>query len=888
MARKKKQTPQPEEDVDEEEAPAMEPADSDGASSSSGDDDGDDSSEEEYDSAAEHEHDDDDRSADDDDPQVSDDYYDDDDDEFEEQGSSDDDEDDRAERQGSIDDDDDDDDDEEVEILDEIDVDAPRAWPAMGKTKRGADGRGKEKEAGATIESGQREQRNNDKMIGEGGASSSSAADVAKWMHADDLSSDDEDGDGAGNRIGRVPLHWYDDHEHIGYDAHGDKVIKSSSANKDLLDRALDAEDRLENNKGNKFTVHDALNAKDVELTPRQIELVRRLQSGAYAHPEHDAHPDYVDYYSGVDPMKSGLNSDRYEKKSRFQPSKWEKLQVRRLLHRLKCGSISMDFLEGKVRDMNDLVKRGEGEDDTDRPFALWKGDEEDELALRKGPQHMPAPKVPPPGHAYSYNPPEEYLPNEEELREWAELDPEDRPHGHFVPQKFANLRSVGAYEHSVKERFERCLDLYLCPRAMKRRLNIDPESLVPRLPRASDLRPFPTTRCVRYVVPNRKEHVVVRCLTVSPDGQFLASGDEDGVVRLWEVQTGRLLRSWNLMEAVDIGEEKKNEKGEEEDDASDDDKSKTKPIASLEWNPSRSHHVLLAAVGKCAVVISTGTGGPDESEVTDALLSSALSCKNGGGNISSESRAAKAVSWTSLKKRKFESSSDAPVSAFGGRSGPVRRDVASVKWHRKGDYFVTVSPKAGAAAVLIHQLSKASSQQPFGKNKGGEAQLACFHPRKPFLFVATKEHIKVYHLVKQAMVKRLMSGCRHISSLDVHGSGDHVVAGGLDRRLAWFDLDLSSAPYKTLRYHEKAIRSVGFHPRYPLMASASDDGTVHVFHATVYSDLMRNPLIVPVKVLRAHTVTSGLGALGAVFHPTQPWLFSGGADGNIHLFQDL
>ena len=54
--------------------------------------------------------------------------------------------------------------------------------------------------------------------------------------------------------------------------------------------------------------------------------------------------------------MKSGLNSDRYEKNSRFQPSKWEKLQVRRLLHRLKCGSTSMDFSEGKVRDMNDLA----------------------------------------------------------------------------------------------------------------------------------------------------------------------------------------------------------------------------------------------------------------------------------------------------------------------------------------------------------------------------------------------------------------------------------------------------------------------------------------------------------------------------------------------------
>ncbi len=71
-------------------------------------------------------------------------------------------------------------------------------------------------------------------------------------------------------------------------------------------------------------------------------------------------------------------------------------------------------------------------------------------------------------------------------------------------------------------------------------------------------------------------------------------------------------------------------------------------------------------------------------------------------------------------------------------------------------------------------------------------------------------------------------------------------------------------------------------------MASASDDWTVHVFHSAVYSDLMRNLLIVPVKVLRGHPATKGLGALSMAFHPTQPWLFSAGADGDIHLFQDL
>lgn len=52
-----------------------------------------------------------------------------------------------------------------------------------------------------------------------------------------------------------------------------------------------------------------------------------------------------------------------------------------------------------------------------------------------------------------------------------------------------------------------------------------------------------------------------------------------------------------------------------------------------------------------------------------------------------------------------------------------------------------------------------------------------------------------------------------------------------------------------------QAIRAAGFHKHYPLMASGSDDGSVHVFHATVYSDLLRNPLIVPLKILRAHEV---------------------------------
>lgn len=44
------------------------------------------------------------------------------------------------------------------------------------------------------------------------------------------------------------------------------------------------------------------------------------------------------------------------------------------------------------------------------------------------------------------------------------------RPH-HFKPRKFDNLRSVPLYSDFVRERFERCLDLYLCPRIRRRRV---------------------------------------------------------------------------------------------------------------------------------------------------------------------------------------------------------------------------------------------------------------------------------------------------------------------------------------------------------------------------------------------------------------------------------
>lgn len=85
--------------------------------------------------------------------------------------------------------------------------------------------------------------------------------------------------------------------------------------------------------------------------------------------------------------------------------------------------------------------------------------------------------------------------------------------------------------------------------------------------------------------------------------------------------------------------------------------------------------------------------------------------------------------------------------------------------------------------------------------------------------------------------------------------------------------MDLSTKAYKTLRYHKKSIRSVQFHRKYPLFATASDDGTIVVCHGMVYDDLLQNALIVPVKMLKSTKETSSM--LDCAFHPIQPWIFA-------------
>ena len=320
--------------------------------------------------------------------------------------------------------------------------------------------------------------------------------ETAKGMHVDDLSSDDEE---AGNATGRVPLHWYEGYDHVGYDLGGGKVV--ADAPNDALAQALEAQG------GGALTVYDKLNGRNVVVSARELEQIRRMKGGAFANRESEMYGDALDVVASA--TEAMPLSAAPEPKRRFLPSKWEAMRVAKLVQGLKDGTI--------VTRAENRAKREKARPDGDEAFlafaeSMWANDddEEEEETRRRGPMHVPAPKLALPNHDESYRPPEEYLLEDDERED----------HEGLVPKRHDTLRAVGAYEHAVKERFERCLDLYLCPRAMKRRLNIDPESLVPKLPDPKDLKPFPNALCRDFV----GHDAPVVALACSPDGQWLAN----------------------------------------------------------------------------------------------------------------------------------------------------------------------------------------------------------------------------------------------------------------------------------------------------------------------------------------------------------------------------
>lgn len=659
--------------------------------------------------------------------------------------------------------------------------------------------------------------------------------------------SDDSDAENF-NTIGNVPISAYEEMPHIGYDINGKRIMRPAKGS--ALDQLLEQIDLPEGWTG----LLDQNTGESLKLSTDELELIRKIQNNENTDTSINPYEPTIEWFTlktEVMPLSAAP-----EPKRRFMPSKHEAKRIMKIVRAIRQGKI---IPPSQVKEEREEERHN---------FDLWE--QEDDT-----PDHvmnLRAPKLPPPTNDESYNPPEEYLFDEEEKKQWLATDPSERETS-FIPEKYLALRKVPGYQDSVRERFERCLDLYLAPRVRHNKLNIDPESLIPELPSPKDLRPFPI-KCSTVFNGHTSR---IRTLSVDPLGLWLATGSDDGSVRFWEVLSGRQV---HMVQAIDIYENPEDK------------------IDAIEWHPdpvlpivaiAAAERVLLVVPpifgfdieNNARVKIEAGWGyatfGTKRKD-TEINVNSDDDDENDTKSAStSDAAKAEVAKWYTPTSAQSQDGISAIIEC--------KKSIKKLSWHRKGDYFVTVSPESKNTSVLIHQLSKHLSQSPFRKAKGIIVD-ATFHPTKPHLFVSSQRAIRVYDLAQQVLVKKLQPGARMLSGIDIHPRGDHLLASSYDKRVLWHDLDLSATPYKTLRYHEKAVRCIKFHKgKLPLFASASDDGSIHVFHGTVYDDFMTNPLLVPLKKLTGHKIVSNIGVLDLVWHPKEAWLFSAGADGTARLW---
>ena len=587
---------------------------------------------------------------------------------------------------------------------------------------------------------------------------------------ADEYEHDSSDEEDLRNTIGNIPINLYDKFQHVGYDQDAKKIPKP--AQDDQIDNFLNKMDDP-----NYFrTVFDATTGQKIVLTDEDLAVLSRIRKGKYPDPNYDPYKPFVDFFSHEQEIHPVTNHPL--SKAHFIPSLAEKKLINNLVMKIRRARRLSYASKDKKKDTT-------GDRTLKFNFDLWASEHEPSKWYRR---LIPAKKPDLPGHVESYNPPPEYLFTDEEKQKWLQMEPEER-RLNFIPQKFEALRKVPQYKEYLKERFERCMELYLAPRSRKQKAQFRPEDLLPSLPKPSELRPYPTVESVRY-----EGHADrVNSISFEPSGQLFASASLDKSVKIWEVLTGR------CMQTIQLEEE----------------------IKCVNWCPNKS---LLLANGEHNVyLINPLIANKNVSQQVDELFSS---LEDAAADPPSKDSP---VEWTLVHQETNEWKKGVRV--------VIRHKFAikQVTWHHKGDYFASVMPNGKNKSVVIHQLTKRQSQVPFKKSKG-LVQKVLFHPTKPFFFVATQRFVRVYNLVKQELAKKLVANCHYISSMAVHPQGDNVLIGSFDNKLGWFDLDMSGKPYKNLKYHTDSVRQVAFHPsNYPLFASASNDGKVIVAHGRVY-----------------------------------------------------
>lgn len=601
-------------------------------------------------------------------------------------------------------------------------------------------------------------------------------------------------------RTGDVPTEWYDGYQHIGYDINSKKVQKPNK--EDEIEKFL----KQANDKNWWRNLYDEKNNKTVFLSDKDLNLINRIRKGLFA--SKSAYKD--DYFEKDIPYQVHPLSNHIPSKKSFGLSKNERKTINRLIYLYKNGLMSME----------------PPKQEEDHRYDLWEFENENSLTVYHPTLGYQPPKRELPETTESYNPPN------------SEVE--------------AVLRKIPRYDNLLEEELERCCDLFLSARTIKKKIDIDEKDILPDLPKPEELRPFPTKETILY----KGHESSIRAVICDPNNtNILISGDNGNFVHFWDIDTAKIITRMDIKEK----------------------------IRNISFN-SYMNLVVICSVSHVFFVMPKYLDKAQKEKLMDIVKNKIypLITENSEKEIdlSDKTRTVNDAFIWKIPKQKSKKEKDGVLFYMKWKQGTVK----SITWHNKGDYFSSLSKNAqGKSQVFIHSLTKMTHQLPISHIKGN-ANTMLFHPSKPYFIVATNTNIFIYNLQKQEMVRKFVSNLGTITHVAIHKNGSDLIAGAKDGKVAWFQLELSDKPFKLMDYHQDKIKSIGYHQDFPLFFSCSRNGKLLVYYGKVTEEELTDPLIVPLKILRASN-TKNVNYTCSCFHPKQPWIFSGGEDGIIRLW---
>ena len=299
------------------------------------------------------------------------------------------------------------------------------------------------------------------------------------------------------NALGDVPTAWYRELAHVGYNLSGKRLLGRSGS--DSLSNLLCGID----DRSSWRQLFDGSSGSSIKLSKADVLLLKRIQASGLPMDSFE-----VSWNLAMDGDGDNAPSST-DPKRRFVPSQCEAKLVARLVRNLRRQTQSPSSKSQPPANHYDIW--GSGAPDPDDNIK----------SVRVIKASVPA-------NDFSFNPPAEYTAFAGKLT------------GHKLPKHF---RQVCSYSGFTRERFERCLDLYLCPRSNRNKLKMIPDDLLLNIPSRETLKPYPEILSQDYHSPAEK----VNTISVHHSGELLACSTSSGRIIIWEVHTGKSIKQFDF-----------------------------------------------------------------------------------------------------------------------------------------------------------------------------------------------------------------------------------------------------------------------------------------------------------------------------------------------------